>query len=590
MTAPPSRVARLLPNFVAWLPAAAAVVFLLQLVARQSDVREALNGHADFASAPVLAELMSQAPEDRVVMLGNYAWYEALWLLRATRWLPNHHLVWQLVPFVLWLATALLVWLMLRRVASRPAAATGASLVIVAGLGMRDALWSLTTHGPLAFHAAFAAMSLLWLLRSRGRPRRALYVAVVVVGAGAVTMLGATDQLARAAVLGPLVAASLGLWYRTGDAVAGAGGVLVAVIAGVGARWLDSLGSGAGITWTHQKVTFVPAEQMLSQLGLLPGALGRMAVGNWFAQPVDALTMTTAGAGLLVSVVLVAVLVAAARAVPRQFPPRRADTRDTTAAEPDTDTDTAAAAAADVEAPAPPRATVDDERAALTAFWSSAAVLLLGVWIVTSSAANVYSGRYLAVVIIAIFVLLPMFGDNARSRARPIAALAAAAIVAGSLTVFLDDPRPATDSRLVTERDAAQVRAFAAEYNVRRGYGGFWAAIPITWHTRFALEIYPIWPCGGEPGATRNCQFAHHRITTWYRPAAVGGGPDDRRLLVLDTRTPDQPILDRRFGKPVAVKHIGPMTVYVFGRDLTRNLGDPDLPGQARRALAAADK
>ncbi len=162
--------------------------------------------------------------------------------------MPAHHFVWEMVPFALWLATALLAGFSIHRASgSRWAGITAAALVVCGGVGTRGTLWSLNTHGPAAFHVALLAAALAlalsrpaWLHGLRG------WGGAVVLGA--VTAVGATDPLVLALGVGPLLLATSVLWLWRGDASALRLAVVVSSIAVVGAKVLDQLAQNASIS------------------------------------------------------------------------------------------------------------------------------------------------------------------------------------------------------------------------------------------------------------------------------------------------------------------------------------------------------
>ncbi len=55
-----------------WAPAVAAGVFVVLMLVNQGEIRAGLNAHADFASAPVLAELIGEARPGSTMRLGDY--------------------------------------------------------------------------------------------------------------------------------------------------------------------------------------------------------------------------------------------------------------------------------------------------------------------------------------------------------------------------------------------------------------------------------------------------------------------------------------------------------------------------------------
>lgn len=515
------------------MPAVLAVLFLLTLLASLGAVRESLASHADWASAPVLAELFPEIPPGADLTLGDYPWYEALWLLIGTGWLPAHHTVWEFVPFVLWLATAGAVGLGTRRFASSTwAGVVAASLVVCGGIAMRGALWSLNTHGPAAFHVALVA-AVLAAVVARPTLRRGPKAYALAVIVGAITAVGATDPLVAPLALGPLLAAGVVLWLRRGQAAVLRLGLVVSLVSIAGARWLDTLGERANITWTHKAVQFVDADAVVDQLGRLPSVVARLAGNSGFGLKAETTPIIAMAGGLLALLALAVVLHTGVRMVKDLL----ADATDITV----------------------PNLTTDLWLAGLV-FWISVLVVDLLAFTFTNAAFDAQAARYLVPGWIAVCVLIPALA--LRAGVPWLGALVASLIAASSLYGFAHAPRPTSESPgFVNRSTAEQVSAFGRAHGATKGFASFWDAIPITWHTRFATELYPLWVCPDD--AEMNCRFYEHGLSSWYdaRP-----GPT---LLVIDSALPIQPLLDPDFGQPVATATFGTLTAYVFDHDLT---------------------
>jgi hypothetical protein len=542
-----------------WAPPLLALVFLATVLLNQGEIRESLNSHADFASAPVIAQLMSAAPDGRTVLLGDYAWYEALWLLRGTQWLPGHFLIWQLIPFVLWLLTAAFAGLAVRRIASRWAAILTVSLVICAGLGMRNALWSLTTHGPVAVHVALLGLALIvalqqprWLRGWRG------WVAAVVVGL--ITAVGATDQLVALCGVGSLLFTALLLWLRRGEGRVMGLALVVSGVAMGGAMLLIHWGEGASIIKDGKVFTFAASEDAIRHLELLPPAVSRLVASSVYGSAITKTNALMMAAGIAALVAMAVVLWGATRLTLRSLWPEQY------------------AAAAAAKAPAHPDPDPDPEPVAAgvpldpTTPWL-AAVLFFGTvllatllaWVFTSAVSDQYASRYLVAGWLGVCVLIPLLAD--RANLRWLASLTATLICLAATVNLIKEPGPVAGLNFPTASTADQIEQFAKANDVTRAYGGFWDAMPITWHTRFGLKAYPIKACEGANAATQNCQFYLHTISSWYDPAA------GRTMLLTDPTQPLQPVIDPRYGKPVATKTFGTVTATVYEGDISPYIG-----------------
>jgi hypothetical protein len=117
---------------------------------------------------------------------------------------------------------------------------------------------------------------------------------------------------------------------------------------------------------------------------------------------------------------------------------------------------------------------------------------------------------------------------------------------------------------------AARVLAFARAHDVNYGYAGYWDAPSITWMTEFRLQLYPI-KSGCPPYVA--CQFETAHISSWY-----GSRPGTRSMLVADSANSDFRSLDPRLGPPLAVAHIGTLTLAVYSYDIASELRRVILP------------
>lgn len=550
-----------LARAVAWAPAAAAVVYFLTIVVNQGRIRTSLDAHADFASAPVLAELFPKAPPGSIMVLGDYPWYEAFWLLRATSWLPNHELVWQLVPFALWLGTALLAGVAARAmVDSRWAGVTAASLVICGGVAVRLTLWSLNTHGPAAFHVALlgAALVLAAAAPGRGRGPLAWVVAVVV---GVVTGVGATDSLVVAGGIGPFVLGALALGVLRGRRRLVAQAAVVVGVALVGAAILDELAQNAKITWTNKAIVVVALDQVMEHVELLPGMAARLASINPFGEELD-LSIAVAMLAMFTTIAAAFVVVrGSARHVHVAVFERSSEGAGERVATTEADDADVRPTPGTARADATSLSGRDDAFLAGVVFWPAVVVILVLAIVFTSAAFDVWGARYLVSAWVAVAVLIPALA--VRADVRWVGALTATVLAVASTYAFVRAPDPNLESDLPSKPLAESIQAFAKANGATRGYAGFWDAHPITWHTRFGVHVTPVQGCG--EGA--NCRFYQHFIDAWYAPQP------GRSFLVIDPSLPTQPNVDARYGSPVAQTQFGSVRVYVYDHDIAGDLG-----------------
>lgn len=521
-----------------WAPAAIAVVYVLNLLRALGTVRDSLASHADFASAPVIAELMSHRAPDSVVTLGDYRWYEALWLLRGTKWLPWHQTIWEFVPFAVWALGIACVYVAVKRISTRWAAITAAALVVCGGSTMKVTLWSLDTHGPAAVHAAILGLAVVLLAQARGRERFRRWALLSAPLLIAVTAFGGTDPLVFGVAIGPFLVATLALAWRTADRAVAIYGLVVALGSAIGAKLLIALGEHSDLSWTHKAVSWIGPDHIADQLGLLPGALSGLVSQSVFGEVVGGTSTITMAGALLGLVAMVVVVRAAVRAV---WPVLWAGIG---------------------TPPADEAARRDAARDAFFVFWIVVIAAACAQFVLTSAAFDTGGGRYLVGAWIGVCAMLPVVAERAGTQLIASATVAAIALVA--LALFVRNPKPTGDSPYPTRAQVAQIEAYAKSVGATKGYGGFWTSIPATWQSRFGLEIYPIFPCTAD----HNCPMYQHQISSWYTPGNRG-----RRLLLVDSRLPLQPVIDPAFGKPIAQRTFGSTTVYLYPADFSDKLG-----------------
>ena len=147
----PRRIA--LDSVVLWVAIAAVGTFLVWLLADIGSVTGALYRNPDNASSFVLAELLDDRGSGYVI-LGNYPWLEPLYALHLTRWLPDHRQLWEAGPFVLYLASVVLIgWQVGRGVSKRAGLVVALAMAAPAPLVLGYVAVP-NAHGHTLFHVA----------------------------------------------------------------------------------------------------------------------------------------------------------------------------------------------------------------------------------------------------------------------------------------------------------------------------------------------------------------------------------------------------------------------------------------------------
>ena len=507
-----------------WAPLVVAFAYLIVLVTRLRDLmgHNALN--ADSVSAPLIGELLHQAPDGREVLLGNFPWYQQLWFEQATRWAPAHRQLWELFPFgVALVAIALATWAA-ARVAGRWGAVITAVALFCASSPLITNFFQGTTHSPTSAQVALLAATAVWLATRPDLSRGAL-VGVIVV-AGGLTAIGvASDQLLYAAGIVPFAFAALALWrvvsLRAGIAAAG-----VIVVGVVGGLVLKAIMHGAGYRIHPLGLHFADQDKLFTNGRLGIESIAYLGNGDFWGQ--------TLGARGVFALLCCALVLTAAWAAIRL-----------------------------VRGWVRARVVEDPARVVFVTFWSVCAIGTTAVFVLSTAPVDILSSRYLVPAWFALCSLLPLLA--LRHPAARIAIAVGVAVV-GVASVIALARGDATDNGANWPDGAlqGQLRTALQREHLKVGYAGYWDAAPITWGTHQDLEVYPVYACNGP----QLCRFYFHNISSWYTPR-----PNTRTYLIVD---PAQPLVtgpDPGLGKPSKTLTVGRLQVYVYDFDIASKLG-----------------
>ncbi|HMJ34987.1 MAG TPA: hypothetical protein VK501_13830 [Baekduia sp.] len=522
-----------------------ALVALAGLVVVAVQARElvaALYLNPDYASAPVIASAIGDAPHDRIVTLGNYPWYESLWMLRATEWLPGHRQVWQGLPFLISVATIGIVVRSCWRTFGPWAAAATAAALAVTSSGMRPVLFTLDAHGGAVTHAVVLGAVLVVAARRPALPTRQLVLGGAVLAA--FTAAGATDRLLLVTGILPFALAPLLVWWLTGTGVyrrlaIAATGVAVASVAG-----------GEALTALMHQQDVVPLPTFVLHfagsgdapvhLEVLLDALADLGGGRFFGEQVDAGGLIDAMTG---SAVILAALVGSVAAIRW--------TRGLAEGRVGRDGGTPAARS----------------QVLFVTFWLLAFALPALSFMLTSAPQEAGSSRYLVIVFFALAAVLPALAV-AMPRARRV-------LVVGVLGFSI-----ATLGRHVVEGaetfgggpsgpDAAATAGWLRDQDLHVGYAGYQDAPVLTWASRGKLAVHPVYTNVGRTTQPL-CRFPLHTISSWYTPR-----PATRTFIIAHAPAGYTQLAEPSpaFGRPVATKTFGRLAIYVYDHDVGSQLG-----------------
>jgi hypothetical protein len=512
------------------------------LLAQAHALIRSLYLSADNASGLVLPALASHAPPGSVVNLGDHAWYEAWWFMRATASLPDYRALWEVAPFVFGLlgvgVVAACAWWALGRLA----ALLSAVVLLATSEAQRTILYVPDNHGMTVLHAAVLCGALLVVYRrslaTRVTPRFLLLIGVPLV---AFTGLGLTDQLLFVNGLVPFAFAPLLCWWRIPSRAwrtVSAFAIVAAVLSALLALLLTHIAQDQHVVHAPFPIEFVSSEALVAGLQNLLAAFLALGGGDFFGASVSGGNLFVFLAGALIFVALAATLRLLWRWVP------------TRASSPE---------------PRHEQLPQPGSRELFIAFWGASLVLVLAAFALTSVSNTASDTRYLIGGWAALAALVGIFATRPLGRVAVIVAVAVFGVlnIRSELAAGIQPGGPAPDQTV-----AGAIERFAAANGASVGYTGYWDASPVIWETHLRVKLYPIQACDVPSGW---CQFYGIQISSWYVPRA-----DTRTFLLTDSR-PGVPLAvtapPASFGKPLTAESVGEgLTVYIYDHDIAADL------------------
>jgi hypothetical protein len=476
--------------------------------------------------------LPSSAPAGSITRLGNHPWFEAWWFMRATVGLPDHLLIWKAAPFfVAALGIGAVGWC-----AKAIAGRVGAVICLVVLVSMSGPLRAVMlvpgARVGLPLHAAVLCGALLVIdrLALAGRMTRGRWIAggSLVV---AFTSAGATDHLLLPAAILPYVASTLLCWWRDRSTHSRmlAEFALLTALASVGVSMLlTHVMSQSGVTAASFPVRLASFTNIRGGIATTLSLFATLVGGG--------LSLRTP-AGLLALTALLGTFAMLGWAATRLRP-----------------------------------AAMSTQQRATTlyvGFWACALVLSLGVvagtTVAGATAVHDQAQRYLIGVWVALAALLALGARRPATANALLVGVVAFGLL--NLQTNLVSLRQPFEYGLGSTQAAALDR-FVLAHRATVGYGGYWDVIPIGLQSGGRLAVAPIGEVS-RPGVWSG--FAVAGNNSWFRRRS-GNPPsflvtDSRRGVPLALTTPPT-----RFGRPTAERRFGPLTVYIYAHDLSRDL------------------
>ncbi len=494
----------------------------------------------DYASAFTLPETLAvTGARGNTVISSSGQWVSVLFGLLTAR-LPLHRQLWEIVPTLLFVATALIVGSSVARLAGRRAAILAVLLAVIASPLALAFFMAPNAHNAVYPLTALLGAYILWLARGEGR-RPALAWIVPPLAGAALGVCLAGDVLLIATAIVPLVAAAVLAGIQPGRrprvlALSALSTVAVAIpVASITSSIMHSLGYIKLPTPAHA----VPLSELPERATLLFKGLKALFNG-YLGGPIAPGTLHPAlglASDVVMSMALLALLALGIGAVARlawsALRRRGAQTPEELA------------------------------RSLHVVYWVGSAAAACGAfWIAgeTGGGTNLHESYY-GTVPFSVAAVIPLLSVGSRPGRWVVLVGASIFFVASLVGLTGNYMRRATP----IAANVAAITRIAEANHVPVGYGGYDAS-SLTWITHGRVTVRPVMSCENPNGASI-CPFYLMSTPAWYAPR-------ERRSFLL---TVDGEVWVYSFpsglGKPLAAYRLGAMSMYIYPYDIASRLG-----------------
>ncbi len=525
-----------------WMPIGVAIVYALIVAPDLPDIVHRVWLSSDTDAAGVFGQLYHSATAGTHITLGNHGWYEEAAYYVLTYYLPAHRLLWYATPEICCGAMLAILAITAGRTFGRwSGAIVAAALLCVGKVGMAT-LFETNAHGTSVLHVTVLCAAVVYVL-----PRIQLLsrwrLAAIAIALGLVSGLPlAGDDLFLSWGVAPFaLAVGIAAWRGPQAAIVRtiAFGALTLVAtaasAAVFAKIMQDAGFGVNVTVERGLLTFTRPIGLITNLARSAEAIPYYFGGIFFGRP----TTRGADAGFLTATLVFAALVAAlfaARQRVQQAGPRPVG-----------------------------GARQLDPRTVYVTFWVTC---MLAGWVMylVAFTGPALDARYLLGPIVAIPALLPLLAQ--RGLGWRLSTTAGVTLLALTAIARFAEATVVINPRAPSLADARAVTTYARREHVRLGYAGYWTSLDLMWNSDFRLHVYAVRRCrvAGEPSV---CRVLGTSMSDWYIPRS-----GIRTLFIRNPGiTPELLRPDALWGRPIATKRIGSMTVYIYDDDIARLFG-----------------
>ncbi len=531
-----------LAQLVTLAPLGLAAVYLFIVIVRFSRIIHDIHLNPDASWAPVLARDLVTDRHGGHILVGAASQFTAIWFLVLTRWAPLRNALWDVAPFLTFLAGLWLVAWACRRVAGLWPAVITFAIGVCGDSAVLLTVMSEGIHGNTYFaDAVLGAFLVYWATRSTDKvwPGRVAVVAMIVLAGSSL----ASDTLFLASGLGPFLCAPLALWLLRRDRkssrmalmAAGVTGASVIVAACVD-RWMEALGfrrtyESGGYALASRHVALANLEKFGRGVRLLGN--GTSAPGHPFG-PLDALHL------------VMALFVIGAVLLPFLLLGRSVRTRRLWSSG------------------------ADEARFLYVGYWALSGVAVCTAFSVTTFADGPSDpSRYVLPAFFALAATVPVWAARLGWR-RVTVAVGAALFCLLSITERQALFTYATAFHQTAEQGPKAI-AFLESQGVTVGYTGYFDSHPLTLQADLRVHFYPVDNCRA-PASLSLCPFFVNARTNWYQPR-----PGARTFVLFDAKTPadvaSAPTAD--LGPPAVVRQFGALYVFIYDYDIAARFAPP---------------
>lgn len=527
-----------------WLPLACAFTYAAWLVASFPRINDAIHLNPDAAWAPILALDLESGTKGGLIYVGEATHLSTILLLVATRWMPFRRQLWDLFPFLAFLATSGVIAWACSKAAGRWAALLSMSIGVAATPPVLMTVLPKGIHG-LTFLADAVMVAFLAFYATKWKavtPRwRITACGVVVIIAGTTI---ASDPLFLVTGLIPFWVATTALYVINRNQknkklalLATSVSMVALAVAAAVALWMHLVGFRK--TYATDGYALASASQVLRNVRSFWNHL--LILGNAFflGSPLTLGSIFILVMAIFLGGSILAVLVKT------------------------------------VQAMLLTRKTGSDQPVTLyLLFWVSSGLAVFCAYSLSTFAAGPSdTSRYVVPMFYVLAATVPILGRRpgwARRGALAGATLFCALSLEGRVGVLAYEGLQVFRS---VQREGPEVISFLDSQGLTRGYAGYFNAHPLTYLSDMRIHVYPVIPCQ-QPVRNVLCPFSVNTRTAWYRPHS-----GVRSFIVFDAAGPPSlsaaPAPD--YGPPAVTRHFGNISVFVYDYDVAAMFA-PDCP------------